>query len=229
MDHVLSFMGFITIIPLIVFVVYLGKHLHKNEYIYYFVASVIAFVALVLGILEQAGVLGLALADIPVVYQLIFQGHLTFALFVLVMFAGAFKNKTPQKITLMRVRREMAILGFLFLVPHAAFLIVTALSAWNPTGTLAFLIMVPLFVTSFPKIRKKLKPLQWRKLHKWAYAAYAFIYAHLLTINLIAQQDTGNLRFIRFALYTVIFLFYTYLKFKNYILPAHRKKNPQKA
>ncbi len=229
MEHILSFAGFIAIIPLVLFIVYLGKHLHKNEYVYYGIASIIALAALVLGILEQAGALAFELASIPVVYQLVFQGHLTFALFVLVMFAGAFKNKSPQKITLMRVRREMAILGFIFLVPHAGFLIVTALTAWNPTGTIAFLIMLPLFVTSFPKIRKKLHPLQWRKLHKWAYAAYAFIYAHLLTINLIAQQDTGNLRFVRFGIYTVIFLFYSYLKFQNHILPARMKEKTQKA
>ncbi len=216
MDYILSFTGMIFILPLALFIHYRGKHLHKNENAYYIVTALIALVATVLAVLAQVGALGFELENIPVLYQLIFQGHLTFSFFVLVMFAGAFKKKSKPKITLMRVRREMAILGFLFLVPHATFLIITALSALNPTGTIAFLIMIPLFITSFTNIRKKMHPLQWRKLHKWAYLAYFMIYVHLLSINSIAQED--ELRFVRAAAYTVIFGIYTYLKMKNYVL-----------
>lgn len=224
MDHILSFTGMLFIVPLALFVYYSGKHLHKNEHTYYIVSAIIALVATVLAVLAQIGTLGFSLENIPVLYQLIFQGHLTFAFFVLVMFAGGFKKKSKPKIALMRVRREMAILGFIFLIPHATFLIITALSALNPTGTIAFLVMIPLFVTSFTSIRKKMHPLQWRKLHKWAYLVYLMIYVHLLSINLIAQED--ELRFVRAAIYTAIFGFYTYLKMKNYILPP-KKESPK--
>ncbi len=222
MDALLGFTGFIAIVPVALFVYYKGRHLHKNEYTYYWGAGLIALIATILSIWTQVGEPPIDIERLPLIYELFFQGHLTFALFMLVMFAGAFKKKTKPKITLMMVRREMAIIGFFFLVPHAAFLLLTALGAWNPTGSIAFLIMVPLFITSFPKIRRKMHPLQWRKLHKAAYAAYAFIYAHLLTINLIAQDD--GLRFVRFALYTIIFIVYTYLKFNNYILPERKKQ-----
>jgi len=226
MDAVLSFTTFILLIPLTLFTVYLGKHLHKNEYKYYWIVGILMSIASIIGVLAQLEI-GLTMDDIrniPFVWQIIYQGHMTFALFMLVMFAGAFKKKSKAKITLMRVRRENAILGFMFLVPHAVFLIITALSALNPTGTIVFLIMIPLFITSFPKIRKKMHPLQWRKLHKWAYPAYAFIYIHVASINTIAQED--SLRFVRLALYTIIFAVYTYLKFKHYILAP--KPQPKK-
>jgi len=216
-------MVFILVPPLAFAVYKYGKHLHKNEYKYYLGATIIGVIGVVLTVLAQANILITAeTLRTPFIYELFFQGHLPLALFILVMFAGAFKNKSKPKIALMRVRRELAILGFLFLLPHAAFLIIPALTALNPTGTLALLIMIPLFITSFPKIRKKMHPLEWRKLHKWAYAAYAMIYLHLASITLIAQED--SLRFVRFGLYTVIFAFYSYLKFKNYIIPKKKAK-----
>ncbi len=221
MEQLLSFTGLIFIIPVALFVTFKGKHLHRNEYTYYWTAGAIALVATVLSLLSLAGAFGFDLSRIHLVYQLFFQGHLTFSLFVLVMFAGAFRHKSKPKITLMRVRREMAILGFIFLIPHAAFLLTTALGAWNPTGTIALLIMIPLFITSFPRIRKKMNSKKWRSLHKWAYAAYAFIYAHLLTINLIAQDD--ELRHVRFFLYSLIFLVYVLMKYNYYILPERKE------
>ncbi len=230
MDTVLSFTSLIILVPLTLFIFYFGKHLHKNEYKYYWGVGVLMTFATIIAILAQLNI-GMTMddiKDIPFIYQAIFQGHMTFAFYILVMFAGAFKKKSKPKIMLMRVRRENAILGFMFLVPHATFLIVTALSALNPTGTIAFLIMIPLFITSFPKIRKKMHPLQWRKLHKWAYAAYGMVFIHLASINTLAQEDA--LRFVRLAIYTIIFGVYTYLKFKNYILVEDpKKKAPQKA
>ncbi len=230
MDTILGFTSLFLLIPLALFTVKGGKHLHKNEYKYYWGVGILMSIATIVAILAQFDVL-MTMEDIqgiPFVYQAIFQGHMTFAFFMLVMFAGAFKKKSKPKIMLMRVRRENAIIGFMFLVPHAAFLLITALSALNPTGTIAFLIMIPLFITSFPKIRKKMHPLQWRKLHKWAYAAYAMIFIHLASINTIAQED--SLRFVRLGIYTVIFGVYTYLKFKNYILAVPpQKKQPQKS
>jgi len=228
MDALLSFTTLIILVPLTLFVVLKGKHLHKNEYKYYWGVGILMCIATIVAILAQLGI-GLTretIEGIPFIYQTVFQGHMTFAFFILVMFAGAFKQKSKPKIMLMRVRRENAILGFMFLVPHAAFLVVIALGALNPTGTIAFLIMLPLFITSFPKIRKKMHPLQWRKLHKWAYPAYAMIYIHVASINTIAQED--SLRFVRLAIYTIIFAVYTYLKFKNYILAPKKKPAAQK-
>lgn len=235
MDQILSiifsFSSVFLIGLLAVIVIKFGGHIHKNEYKYYWVASLIALVATVFSVLAQFNIVNV---EIPLIYQIVFQGHLTFAFFVLVMFAGAFKPKSKPKITLMKVRRELAILGFIILIPHAVLLIVKALSALNPTGTLALIIMTPLFITSFPKIRKKMHPLKWRKLHKWAYAAYFMIFLHLVSITIIAQGLSKAPRvydqywWIRLIMYVMIFMFYSYLKFKYYILAPKPNKNVAK-
>ena len=223
---IFSFSSIILIGVLTLIVIKYGPHIHKNEYRYYWITAIIALIATVFSVLAQFDVVNV---EIPLIYQIVFQGHLTFAFFVLVMFAGAFKQKSKQKITLMKVRREMAIIGFLILIPHAVLLIIRALSALNPTGTLAFLIMIPLFITSFPKIRKKMHPLKWRKLHKLAYAAYFMIFLHLVSITIIAQGLSNNPRpydqfwWIRLIMYVLIFAYYSYLKLKNYILVPKTK------
>ncbi len=236
MEHALSFLGLVLIIPLTFVVWRFGTHVHKHESKYYVVVGLFAFIVGVYAIVLQAISLDFK-AEHPVWYAVLYQGHLTFPFFILVMFAGALKPKSKPKITLMKVRRELAIIGFLFLIPHAIYLVWLALSNLNPTGTLSFLIMLPLFITSFTQIRKKMHPTAWRKLHKWAYPAYALIYLHLASITLVFNIlwfQAGDidalgyaLGYVRFALYTVIFGVYTILKLthrKTKTVPVKTKK-----
>lgn len=225
MDILLSFSTLIWLVILIGFIVKFGMHLHKNEYRYYLGMSLLALLGTVFALLHQFGHVDILALD--VLYPLFFQGHLTLAFFIIVMYGGAFKKKSKAKITIMKVRREMAILGFLTLIPHAVLLIVTALKAMNPTGVIAITILMPLFVTSFPKIRKKMHPTEWRGFHRWAYLAYLAIFAHLAAINIIAQDDT--FRFVRLSIYIVIFGVYTILKFKNHILVEGKQAKKTKA
>ena len=232
MNYLLDISGVLLLLPLIYFVVYAGKHLHKHENTYYIIIGLISFIAGVLAVIAQVIDYNIQLEN-PVLYTLFFQGHLTLPFFILVMYAGAFKKKSKAKLTLMKVRRELAVIGFLFLIPHAVYLVWLALTNLNPTGTIAFLIMVPLFITSFTQIRKKMHPLKWRKLHKWAYPAYAMIYLHIASItiifNLMNNEGTELIwGFIRFGIYTVIFGLYTYLKFKNDVFAKKTQPKVQK-
>ncbi|MFH5882334.1 hypothetical protein [Liberiplasma polymorphum] len=229
MSYFLGLLSFILIIPFWLIVKHYGRQIHKNENIYYIFIGTFAFILSVWAILIQ---INSSFPEFkvayPVVYAIFFQGHIPFAFYILVMFAGALKPKTKPKIALMMVRRELAIFGFLLLIPHMLLLIVTALTNYNPTGTITFILMIPLFITSFTKIKKKMKPIKWKKLHKWAYPIYAIIYLHVASItiifNIIRYNDgTHGLNdyvfgYVRFGLYTLIFGIYTYLKFKNYIL-----------
>ncbi len=222
MQYILDILGIILLIPLSLFVIYGGKHLHKNENMYYIVVGILTTILGILAIVAQVVDYDIQ-SNSAVLYALFFQGHATLPFFILVMFGGAFKKRSKAQITLMKVRRELAILGFLFLIPHAFYLVWLALTNLNPTGTIAFLIMLPLFITSFTEIRKKMHPKQWKSLHKWAYLAYAMIYLHLISITVIfnLMNNSGNdliWGFIRAGIYTLIFGYYTFLKFKYYIL-----------
>ncbi|MFP4287550.1 MAG: hypothetical protein ACLFRI_07650 [Candidatus Izemoplasmataceae bacterium] len=229
MQYILGVLGFILIVPLWFIVKRFGKSIHKNENVFYLVIGGFNLILAIAAIwIQLSSDFPTFKENNPVLYGIFFQGHIPFAFYVLVMMAGALKPKTKAKISLMMVRREMAIIGFLFLVPHMLLLIVTALVNYNPTGTLAFLIMLPLFITSFTQVKKKMKPLSWKKLHKWAYPAYLMIYLHVASITVIFNEirysdGTYNLNdyifgYVRFGLYTIVFLVYTILKFKNDIL-----------
>ncbi len=225
MDYLLSFSSLYLIVLLWLIISKFGTHIHKNEYRYYLGMSILVLFGAIFAVLHQLEIVNVTK---PVLYEIAFQGHLTLAFFVIVMYGGAFKNKSKPKITIMKVRREMAILGFLTLIPHAVLLIITALNAGNPTGAIAFILLLPLFITSFPKLRKKMHPYEWRGFHKWAYIAYFSIFAHLIIINIFAQEDA--LRFVRMSIYILIFGIYTVLKFKNHILVENKTpKKTQKA
>lgn len=190
-----------------------GALLHRYEKQVYLLTVILILPLTAVSVLLQTGNLE---PVNPWLYALFFQGQLGLAFYLLVMFAGALRPKSKPQIALLKVRRELAILGFLWLIPHATLLIVRALSALNPTGTIAIFIIIPLVITSFPFIRRKMKPLAWRGFHYWAYVVYGLIYVHLASITVLVQWNDGtpygNLAWLRLSLYTLIYGTYLYLK-----------------
>ncbi len=193
-----------------------GKHLHKHEHLYYLIFGIIGISLTIFAVFFQMGIM---VQPDNLLYPIFFQGHLALAFYLLVMFAGAFKHKSKAKITLLRVRRELAVIGFFMVMPHATLLVITALSALNPTGTIAVFLMIPLVITSFPIIRRKFTREGWLGFHKWAYITYGLIYLHIVTITVIAQTPPTNpyeeLWWFRLIIYTIIFMSYLVLKTTN--------------
>ncbi|QLY39949.1 hypothetical protein HF295_03385 [Hujiaoplasma nucleasis] len=110
------------------------------------------------------------------------KGFLGLALFYMVMLAGALPNWTYQK-KLYSVRTELSIIGFIAISPHAIFNLVKIIKGTiEPTyfGIIAYIIMIPLFITSFISIRKKMKPKDWKKLQRLAYIVYILLFIHLI-------------------------------------------------
>jgi len=117
--------------------------------------------------------------DIPLISPVIDSGHVTLAFFLLVMTAGILPQKSIFNKKILLVRGDLAILGFIFLVPHGIVRLSLALYGYNPTGLFASIIMIPLVISSFMVIRKRIRPDRWKKLHRFAYLAYLMIYIHL--------------------------------------------------
>jgi DMSO/TMAO reductase YedYZ heme-binding membrane subunit len=117
--------------------------------------------------------------DIPIVRDVIDSGHVSLGFFLIVMFAGVLPKKSIFYKKILLVRGDLAILGFIFLLPHSIERLSLALSGYNTSGLIAMIIMVPLTLSSFMTIRKKIRPDRWKKLHKFAYIAYFMIYLHL--------------------------------------------------
>jgi DMSO/TMAO reductase YedYZ heme-binding membrane subunit len=119
------------------------------------------------------------------------KGYVGFALFYVVMITGALNPKLKITQKLKSVRAPYSILGFVILLSHPlhyAIEVLTQQRDFPLFGVLAFVVMIPLFITSYMSIRKRMKPQDWFKLQRWAYLSYAFILIHLV-INASTPQN----------------------------------------
>jgi len=208
-----SYLSIWLIFPLVMMVYFFGKHIHRNEYKYYL--GVLIFVTLLtLGLLLEM--------NLWIFQALIVEGHLSFSLFTIVMFGGAFLVKTKPKRYLMQIRREFALIGFLFLIPHGIYRLSLAINGYNFTGLVAFFIMIPLVIVSYPKIRKKIGSLTWKRIHKMAYVVYFLIYIHV-GFRLFIGESFRQFSFLLDAWpYHVIFILYLVLKIR--VVFVHKRK-----
>lgn len=72
--------------------------------------------------------------------------------------------------------------------------------------------MIPLFITSLKKVRRKMKGLQWKRLQRWAYLFYLLAYVHILLILLNEKE----IDWLRLSTYTIIFGGYMSLRLLKY-------------
>lgn len=119
------------------------------------------------------------------------KGFVGFAFLYVVMIAGVLNSKWKLTKRLKSVRTTYSILGFTILVAHPLSYAAEVLSQsrgipWFGLG--AFLVMIPLFITSYMTIRKKMKPKTWIRLQKWAYLSYGLIFIHLI-VNASSVQN----------------------------------------
>lgn len=145
--------------------------------------------------------------ELPILTPLV-KGFVGFAFFYVVMIAGALNPSWTLTKRLRSVRTSYSIIGFTILLAHplsyaAEVLAQTREIPWFGLG--AFLVMIPLFITSYITIRKKMKPKTWVSLQKWAYLSYGLIFIHLI-VNASSVQN-------RIA---AILLFIPYVSLKLY-------------
>lgn len=138
------------------------------------------------------------------------KGFLGLSFFYLVMMAGALPHKSKLRISFAKVRKEYSIIGFIVVTPHALRYLLEFLNGEISIplfGIIAYAIMIPLFITSFTKIRKKMSRKNWKLLQRFAYLSYLGLLIHLILnytekINLVIY-------IIMFALYIVLKTIYT--------------------
>lgn len=189
---------------------FFGKEIRKNSFVINIVAVVI-------------GVISILLMDKIPMMDVFIQGILGSSFLFIVMFTGAFKKKSTLSKKFMTIRKEYSILGFIFLLPHLVIYVIDLLGDLNYIeswiGLIAFIIMIPLFITSFSRFRKKYKFPVWKKLHRWSYLAYALILVHVV---LIAELQDA-------IVYVVIFTPYFVMKLMKEYKIYNEKKAKAKA
>ena len=157
-------------------------------------------------------------------------GVLQGAIFIIVMYVSVLPQKSRLRIKLSKVRGEMAIIAALFTLIHNIsygkryfMLLFTDISALKPYEAAAALLsvcmivlLVPLTVTSFNIIRKKMSGKSWKKLQRLSYIFYALLYFHIVLIfsrGILA----GKLAYLAdLYIYTLIFGSYAILRHIKY-------------
>lgn len=120
--------------------------------------------------------------DLPFMLPFI-KGFVGFAFFYVVMITGALNPQWLLTKKLKSVRTPYSILGFILLLAHPLYYATEVLSQQREIpvfGVAAFVIMIPLFISSYISIRKRMNPQSWNQLQRWAYPAYGLILVHLV-------------------------------------------------
>lgn len=131
----------------------------------------------------------IALKTVKAALAYISGGAMVGALFTFVMFAGAFVQGSALAKKFMPVRAQLSILGGILAIGHGIALGQSFIKRLNFTvefviSLLLLLVMVPLFVTSFTVIRKKMNPKSWKKLQRLAYLFYLLTFIHILAFEM---------------------------------------------
>lgn len=197
----------ISLCVVTVFVVFAGEVLRKHPLPFYLGAVVLCTLSVVL---RGMGV-----------YNFTFSGVITGALFFLVMFAGVFPPGSYGAKKFMPVRAQLSIIGGIFAIEHSlaySGIYLTRMVSGNAkistviefaVALVLLLVLLPLFVTSFKFIRKKMDGKKWKKLQRMAYVFYGLVLAHVLVINIpraIAGKTSA-----KWNVFAYSFIFLSYL------------------
>lgn len=205
-DFILSNLGVILTIPFYFIIKKFRMGLRKHPYAVEFGALIVTFLVI------AHNQLNLNFAIVNILFN---SGQVALSLLILVMLTGAFHKTSKIRKTLELARGEIAVIAFILLIPHALKNSNLALSGYNPTGIIAYIIIIPLVITTFMFIRKRMKPKDWKNLHRLSYIAYLMIYIHM-AIDINFDPANPYVRFSSYAiLYHLILILYLVFRYIN--------------
>ena len=177
------------------------------------------------------GVLSITFRDVNITTP-INQGYLGFAFFYVVMMTGIFNKDSKVFKNLNSVRSIYSIIGFIILTPHAIFYILDRFidnGLFDVVGLLAYLIMIPLFITSFQNIDNPQVKFRWKKIQRFAYIVYVLIFIHLIIVSSVPNSIMYFVLFIPYLLYKPYHFFKHekpyYQNLRNKIMKTTAKEN----
>jgi DMSO/TMAO reductase YedYZ heme-binding membrane subunit len=161
----------LTVLPLVLYAYFFPKFIRKFEYYHYAFAAIISLAFI---LLEGENFFN--------------TGFLGVSFYIIVMFTGVL-TKSRLKRNLSQIRAQFAIIGFILVtghaVPYLLYLLEEGLIFVHPSipiGILSYMIFVPLFITSFMQIRKRMNFKKWKKIHNFAYIGYTLLFIHIILL-----------------------------------------------
>ena len=158
------------------------------------------------------------------------RGVLAGSLFIWVMQAPVLPKSSSERKTIYLFRGEMAICASLITLAHnlafggkyfgALFFGQGHISLMELhaaiVSCLMILLLIPLTITSFQTVRRKMQVKTWKKLQNWSYLFYLLLYLHIFFIYQGALLRGKGEYFFTLMLYSFLFGFYGFLRIRQY-------------
>lgn len=159
----------------------------------------------------------------------IFQrGVFSTATFIIVMYLGVFVKHNNWSRKMMGIRGEISIIGCIFVLCHNVLFgivyfptlfkhpeLMTIQTKVASIITLILLaLMLPLFITSFKCVRKKMKGKTWKNIQRLAYPFFILIYVHVMVL----YSANIAMHKVDIVVYTIVYLAYVVLRLRKYFL-----------
>ena len=222
----------LTLICSLAFFHFFGKALKKKPAVLYGICILLSLVSI---FYPREG--GLPFLDF--FFKKIMQrGVLAGSLFIWVMLAPVLPKSFSGRKTIYLLRGEMAICASLITLAHnlafggkyfgALFLGQGHISLMELhaaiVSCLMILLLIPLTITSFQTVRRKMQGKTWKKLQNWSYLFYLLLYLHIFFIYQGALIRGKGEYFFTLMIYSFIFGFYGFLRIRQYRIQKESKE-----
>ena len=222
----------LTLICSLAFFHFFGKALKKKPAVLYGICILLSLVSI---FYPREG--GLPFLDF--FFKKIMQrGVLAGSLFIWVMLAPVLPKSFSGRKTIYLLRGEMAICASLITLAHnlafggkyfgALFLGQGHISLMELhaaiVSCLMILLLIPLTITSFQTVRRKMQAKSWKKLQNWSYLFYLLLYLHIFFIYQGALIRGKGEYFFTLMIYSFIFGFYGFLRIRQYRMQKEGKE-----
>ena len=222
----------LTLLCSLAFFHFFGKALKKKPAVLYGICILLSLVSI---FYPREG--GLPFLDF--FFKKIMQrGILAGSLFILVMLAPVLPKSFSGRKTIYLLRGEMAICASLITLAHnlafggkyfgALFFGQGHISLMELhaaiVSCLMILLLIPLTITSFQTVRRKMQGKTWKKLQNWSYLFYLLLYLHIFFIYQGALIRGKGEYFFTLMLYSFIFGFYGFLRIRQYRVQKESKE-----
>ena len=222
----------LTLICSLAFFHFFGKAVKKKPAVLYGICILLSLVSI---FYPREG--GLPFLDF--FFKKIMQrGILAGSLFIWVMLAPVLPKRFSGRKTIYLLRGEMAICASLITLAHnlafggkyfgALFFGQGHISLMELhaaiVSCLMILLLIPLTITSFQTVRRKMQGKSWKKLQNWSYLFYLLLYLHIFFIYQGALIRGKGEYFFTLMLYSFIFGFYGFLRIRQYRMQKESKE-----
>ncbi|MDR2920526.1 MAG: ferric reductase-like transmembrane domain-containing protein [Tannerella sp.] len=175
-----------------------------------FVLVALPFIARIFGI-EMAGFVRIPFLG-EIIRDYIHMGTFGHPLLIIIMYMGALDPKMPAVNRLMSIRKELSIICGFPVLTHSLIRVVNnfpnalkfftnneeylantkvvselgaGISSFSYVfGILMVILFIPLWVTSFGAVRRRMGQKKWKKLQRWSYVLYATLFIHAMCIQI---------------------------------------------